>query len=103
MWEAIPSSYSRKQVYTDEYAVYASLIPYSRHWVCPKGSGDTNIVEGVNNAFRHRVSYLVRKSSSFARNILWLLRRLHFFSWQHNQRMAERLRNETKNHSQTTG
>jgi IS1 family transposase len=72
MWKAIPQSYRRKQAYTDGYSVYESLIPWSRHWVCPKGSGDTCIAEGCNNYLRHRVSYLVRKSSSFARNPDWL-------------------------------
>jgi len=36
MWEGIPKSYSRKQAYTDEYVVYEKLIPWWRHWVCPK-------------------------------------------------------------------
>jgi insertion element IS1 protein InsB len=83
MWSAIPKSYARKQVCTDEYSVYAHLIPWWRHWLCPKGSGDTNIAEGCNNYLRHRVSYLVvsylvRKSMSFARNPDWLSRRLFF-------------------------
>jgi IS1 family transposase len=56
MWEGIPKSYSRKQVYTDEYTVYEKLIPWWRHWVCPKGCGDTCIAEGCNNYLRHRVS-----------------------------------------------
>ncbi len=95
MWKAIPATYSRKQVYTDEYVVYEKLIPWWRHWLCPKGSGDTNTVEGVNRVLRHRVSYLVRKSLSFARNIEWLRRRLRFVLHQRNERIAHK-RTRTK-------
>lgn len=96
MWEGIPKSYARKQVYTDEYAVYDNLIPYSRHWVCPKGSGDTNIAEGCNNYLRHRVSYLVRKSPSFARNLVWLERRLYLVLFTRNEAIKAKL-NKTSN------
>jgi hypothetical protein len=93
MWEGIPKSYWRKQVYTDEYVVCEKLIPWWRHWVCPKGCGDTNIAnraEGCNNYLRHRVSYLVRKSMSFARNPDWLSRRLLFVLFRRNERIAQR-------------
>ena len=92
MWKGIPPSYGRKQVYTDEYVVYAQLIPWWRHWVCPKGTGDTNTVEGVNRVLRHRVSYLVRKSLSFARNVDWLWRRLRYVLHRRNERIAARYR-----------
>jgi IS1 family transposase len=91
LWRDIPVSYRRKQVYTDGYKVYASLIAWGRHWVCPKGSGQTNVVEGVNNALRQRVSYLVRKGSSFARSPLWLYRRLLWFVYHRNLTIAARL------------
>lgn len=89
MWQGIPDSFRRKQVYTDAYIVYDKLIPISRHWVCPKGSADTNIAEGCNNYLRHRVSYLVRKSSSFARNIEWLYRRLQLVLFTRNERIKQ--------------
>lgn len=83
MWQGIPGSYRKKQVYTDEYVVYESLVPWYRHcihacmnWQCPKGSGDTNVVEGTNNRLRQRVSYFCRKTGSFARKTEWLSRRL---------------------------
>jgi len=89
MWTAIPKSYARKQAYTDEYAVYGNLIPWWRHWVCPKGCGDTCIAEGCNNYLRHRVSYLVRKSPSFARNPDWLRRRLCLVLFTRNLRIKQ--------------
>ena len=100
MWCQIRASYNRKQVYTDEYKVYENLIPWWRHcvrarrnWLCPKGTGDTNKVEGVNRVLRHRVSYLVRKSLSFARNPLWLWTRLRYVIHQRNLRIARRWTN----------
>ena len=87
MWEGLPQAYKKKQVYTDGLNIYESLIPYSQHWVAEKGSGGTNLAEGCNNYLRHRVSYLVRESMSFARNIDWLLRRLTFVLFSRNERI----------------
>jgi hypothetical protein len=61
MWEGIPAEYRKKQFCTDDLKIYPSLIPWSHHWVCFKGFGDTNIAEGCNNYLRHRVSDLVAK------------------------------------------
>ena len=47
MWEGIPEGYRRKQTYADGLNTYDSLIPYSQHWVAEKGSGGTNIAEGL--------------------------------------------------------
>ena len=87
MWESIPEGYRKKQVYTDGLNIYGSLIPYSQHWVCAKGCGDTNLAEGCNNYLRHRVSYLVRQSMSFARNVEWLKRRLLWVLFMRNERI----------------
>ena len=87
MWEGIPEGYRRKQTYTDGLPIYDSLIPYSQHWVAEKGTGATNVAEGCNNYLRHRVSYLVRKSMSFARNVEWLKRRLYFVLFSRNERI----------------
>ena len=87
MWDSIPAGYRRKQVYTDGLLLYEELIPWNQHWVCPKGSGDTCIAEGCNNYLRHRVSYLVRKSMSFARNVDWLKRRLLWVLFARNERI----------------
>lgn len=100
MWQGIPKSYGRKRVYTDGYVIYEQLVPRSRHLVCSKGSGgtgtcDTCIAEGCNNYLRHRISYLVRKSSSYARNPLWLYRRLFLVLFTRNERIK---RKEMKQH-----
>ncbi len=97
MWQGIPKSYSGKQVYTDGLVIYESLIPGWRHWICPKGSGDTCIAEGCNNYLRHRVSYLVRRSPSFARNPDWLFRRLYWVLFNRNLRVKEDIESTGKN------
>ena len=91
MWEGIPEGYRRKQSYTDGLKIYDALIAYSQHWVCPKGCGDTCIAEGCNNYLRHRVSYLVRKSMSFARDVDWLKRRLLWVLFARNERLKLKL------------
>ncbi len=90
IFQGIPEGYQRKQVYTDAYGVYDKLIPQSRHWVCPKGAADTNIAEGCNNYLCHRISYLVRKSSSFARKIEWLYRRLLLVLFTRNMKLKRK-------------
>jgi insertion element IS1 protein InsB len=87
LMEGIPKEYRRKQFYTDGLVIYESLIPFHQHWVCEKGSGGTNVIEGCNNYLRHRVSYLVRKSMSFARSIVWFWRRLRFVLHRRNERI----------------
>jgi IS1 family transposase len=85
----IPEGYRNKQIYTDGLALYESLIPFHRHWVCEKGSGGANECEGCNNYLHHRVSYLVRKSLSFVRNPLWLWRRLRLVLHRRNERIQK--------------
>lgn len=92
----IPTSYSRKSIYTDGLGIYESLISFHRHWVAEKGSGGTNIAEGGNTYLRHRVSYLVRKSSSFARNVDWLIRRLYFVLFTRNERIKNLFQKQEK-------
>jgi IS1 family transposase len=91
MLAAIPKEYGRKPVYTDGYVVYPLIVPAWRHRPCEKGSGQTNRVEGVNRILRHRVSYLVRRSLTFARNPDWLWRRLRYFIHCRNQQIRQRV------------
>lgn len=90
MFTAIPKDYGRKPVYTDGYAVYPLIVPAWRHRPCEKGSGQTNRVEGVNRILRHRVSYLVRRSLTYARNPDWLWQRLRYFIHCRNRQIAKR-------------
>ena len=91
----IPEGYAKKQKYTDGLKIYEELFSYSQHWVAEKGSGGTNIAEGCNY-LRHRVSYLVRRSMSFARNVEWLWRRLYFVLFSRNERIKNKDRKQGK-------
>ena len=102
MWEDIPAEYRKKQFYTDDLNIYHSLIPESQHWVCPKGCGDTNIAEGCNNYLRHRVSYLVRESSSFARSVDWFRRRLLWVLYSRNMRIKQETQDNENSTRETT-
>ena len=97
LWDAIPRPYWKKRVYTDQYAVYPSLIGAWQHCPCPKGSGRTNTVERVNCTLRQRVSPLVRKTLSFAKKVERLRDRIVWFLHCYNnewQRRFNRLRQQ---------
>ena len=90
MYDKIPRFYGLRQKCTDCYCVYENVIPYSFHLQCEKGSGGTSRVVGVNTALCHHLSYLVRKSSSFARSEEGLLRRLRYVLDCYNRWIAKR-------------
>ena len=78
LWQQVPQAWKRCLVFTDAYPVYQALFAHNPMQLCAgtRGEKETSEVEGVNNAFRQRVSYLTRRTSSFARSLLWLQRRL---------------------------
>ena len=96
MKAGIPIDYAKKQKYTDGLEIYEELFPDSQHWVAEKGSGGTNVAEGCNNYLRHRVSYLVRRSMSFARNVEWFWRRLYFVLFTRNERIKNNCQKQGK-------
>ena len=61
-WFSLRADYRRKLVYTDFYQAYAELFAVWQHRPCDKGSGQTSVVEGLNNKWRNRVAQLVRKT-----------------------------------------
>lgn len=92
LWEQVPAPWKRCLVFTDAYPVYEQLFAAAPMQLCAGGRGEkeTSEVEGVNNALRQRVSYLTRKTSSFARSPVWLLRRLLWMLFHWNKRQAKR-------------
>ena len=48
---------------------YAKVLPRGQHRPCPKGEGQTNIVEAINCSLRQRCGVLVRKSCSFSKSL----------------------------------
>ena len=82
MWWQVPPAYRRKLVYTDFYEAYAKLFRAWQHRPSGKGSGQTCLVEGLNNKWRNRVSPLVRKtvcvqSLTDLENRLWMVIHQH--------------------------
>ena len=71
LWQALPHRYRRHCWYfTDLLPAYAQVLPRWQHRPCPKGEGQTSIVEAVNCVLRQRCGVLVRKSCSFSKNLL---------------------------------
>ena len=70
LWAALPRRYRRHCGYfTDPWKAYAQVLPRWRHRPCPKGEGQTSIVEAINCALRQRRGVLVRKSCSFSKSL----------------------------------
>jgi IS1 family transposase len=68
LWRALPARYRRRCWYfTDLWEAYVGVLPRGPHRPCPKGEGQTSIVEAINCALRQRCGVLVRKSCSFSK------------------------------------
>ncbi len=82
LWFSSPAPYRRELVYTDFYEAYAKLFRAWQHRPSGKGSGQTCLVESLNNKWRNRVSPLVRKtvcvqSLTDLENRLWMVMHQH--------------------------
>jgi insertion element IS1 protein InsB len=70
LWANLPAIYRDRAVfYTDQYAVYQTVIPPTRHCAISKLARKTNHVERFNCTLRQRVSRLVRGTLSFSKNL----------------------------------
>jgi insertion element IS1 protein InsB len=70
LWAKIPQAYRQHTTfYTDQYAVYAGLIPTAQHRPISKLARKTNHIERFNNTLRQRVSRLVREALSFSKKL----------------------------------
>ena len=70
LWAKIPQA-SRQYAtfYTDQYVVYAKVIPAAQHRAISKLARKTNHIERFNNTLRQRVSCLVREALSFSKKL----------------------------------
>jgi insertion element IS1 protein InsB len=67
LWAKIPQAYRQHATfYTDQYVVYAGVIPAAQHRAISKLARQTNHIERFNNTLRQRVSRLVREALSFS-------------------------------------
>ena len=70
LWAALPRRYRRHCWYfTDLWKAYAKVLPRWQHRPCPRGEGQTSIVEAINCSLRQRCGVLVRKSCSFSKSL----------------------------------
>ena len=70
LWQHWPRRYQRHcWSFTDEWKAYAPVLPRCQHRPCPKGKGQTTIVEAINRSLRQRSSVRVRKSCSFSKRL----------------------------------
>jgi insertion element IS1 protein InsB len=70
LWAKIPQAYRQHAMfYTDQYVVYAGVIPAAHHRAMSKLARTTNHIERFNNTLRQRVSRLVREALSFSKTL----------------------------------
>ena len=86
LWHALPARYRRRcWSFTDEWKAYAAVLPRYQHRPCPKGEGQTSIVEAINCALRQRGGVLVRKSCSFSKCLKTHAARIKIIIDNHNR------------------
>jgi IS1 family transposase len=70
LWAKIPLAYRQQATFsTDQYVVYAGVIPAVQHRAITKKARKTNHIERFNNTLRQRVSRLVRSALSFSKTL----------------------------------
>ena len=70
LWAKIPQVYRpHAPFYTDQYVVYAKVIPAAQHKAISKLARKTNHIERFNNTLRQRVSRLGREALSFSKKL----------------------------------
>ena len=70
LWAKIPHTYPQHATFhTDQYLVYAGVLPAAQHRVISKLERTTNHLERLNNMLRQRVSRLVREVLSFSKKL----------------------------------
>jgi IS1 family transposase len=85
LWANLPAVYRKQAIcYTDQYAVYAGVIPPTRHRAIPKLARKTNHVERFNCTLRQRVSRLVRSTLSFSKKLTNHVGAIRYFICHYN-------------------
>jgi len=70
VWQSLPTHYRHHcWSFTDQWKVYAKVLPRWQHRPCSKGEEQTSIVEAINYSLRQRCGVLVRKSYSFSKSL----------------------------------
>jgi insertion element IS1 protein InsB len=85
LWAKIPHAYRQHATfYTDQYVVYAGVIPAAQHKAISKLARKTNHIERFNNTLRQRVSRLVREALSFSKKLANHIGAIKYFICHYN-------------------
>jgi insertion element IS1 protein InsB len=85
LWAKIPTAYRQHATfYTDQYVVYAGVIPAAQHRAISKLARKTNHIERFNNTLRKRVSRLVREALSFSKKLAHHIGAIKLFICHYN-------------------
>src|SRR4249919_946583 len=85
LWTKIPLAYRQHATfYTDQYVVYAGVIPAAQHRAIHKLGHTTNHIERFNNTLRQRVSRLVRETLSFSKKLANHVGAIQYFICHYN-------------------
>jgi insertion element IS1 protein InsB len=71
-------------LYTDQYVVYAGVIPAVQHRAISKLARKTNHIERFNNTLRQRVSRLVREALLFSKKLTHHISAIKLFICHYN-------------------
>jgi insertion element IS1 protein InsB len=70
LWDRIPETWKRGSTfYTDFWESYENVVPKEQHQSVGKETGQTSLIERLNNTLRQRIGRLVRKSLSFSKKL----------------------------------
>jgi IS1 family transposase len=87
LWAKIPQAYRQHATfYTDQYVVYAGMIPAAQHKAISRLARTTNHIERFNNTLRQRVSRLVREALSFSKKLANHIGAIKLFICHYNLR-----------------
>ena len=85
LWANLPAAYREQAIfYTDQYAVYAEVIPPTRHRAIAKLARMTNHVERFSCTLRQQVSRLVRATLSFSKKLSNHIGSIRYFICDYN-------------------
>ena len=89
LWARIPEAYRQLATfYTDQYVVYAGVMPAVQHRAISKLARKTNHIERFNNTLRQRVSRLVRETLSFSKTLANHIGAIKYFICHYNLEKA---------------
>jgi len=92
LWANLPAVYREQATfYTDQYTVYAGIIPAAQHKAITKHARQTNHIERFNNTLRQRVSRLVRDTLAFSKKLVNHIGAIKYFICHYNLTRAAAL------------